>query len=195
MYSGHYTTSINCCKTIFNCSDSKITKFEIIDTKSSTTSSVAIYQLIMYFFFFFGLEQEYGSWITPMALAHPLHPVRSRLRNKHWNMWVGCVSSWRPWFWSIYSIHYYIHTMNYSCILRNWYNLFLIPQSHRTATSLRSVKSARSPLIATGLLWDLIQRCGSTAAGSKISKVTEVAAKFWTCPKQAQWGRRGNRTP
>ena len=23
------------------------------------------------------LEQEYGSVITPMALAHPLHPIRS----------------------------------------------------------------------------------------------------------------------
>ena len=32
MYSGHYTTSINCCKKI-HCNDSKITEFEMIHTK------------------------------------------------------------------------------------------------------------------------------------------------------------------
>ena len=31
MYSGHYTTSINCCKNY--CNDDKITGFEMIDTK------------------------------------------------------------------------------------------------------------------------------------------------------------------
>ena len=47
----------------------------------------------------FGLEQEGGSLIAPMALAHPLHPIHNRSRNKHRNLWVGrCVSSWWPWF-------------------------------------------------------------------------------------------------
>ena len=70
---------------------------------------------------FFGLEQEVGSLITPMAL----HPIRSRSRNKRWNLWVGwCVFSCRPWFWSVYSIYYYIHTMHYSCILSNWETFF-----------------------------------------------------------------------
>ena len=51
-----------------------------------------------------------------MALAHPLHPVKSMSRNKRRNLWVGwCVSSWRPWFLSIYSIYY----------LSNWDKLFL----------------------------------------------------------------------
>ena len=51
-----------------------------------------------------------GVFITPMALAHPLHPIKSRSRNTRRNLWVGwCVSSWRPWFWSVHSI-YYIHT-------------------------------------------------------------------------------------
>ena len=31
----------------------------------------------------FGLEQGDGSLITPMALAHHLHPIRRRSRNKH----------------------------------------------------------------------------------------------------------------
>ena len=40
----------------------------------------------------FGLEQD-GSFITAMALADPLHPIRSRSRNKRRNMWIGlCVS-------------------------------------------------------------------------------------------------------
>ena len=30
----------------------------------------------------FGLEQEGGSLIAPMALAHPLHPIDNRSRNK-----------------------------------------------------------------------------------------------------------------
>ena len=35
----------------------------------------------------FGLEQEGGSLITPMALAHPLHPIDNRSRNKRRNLW------------------------------------------------------------------------------------------------------------
>ena len=66
-----------------------------------------------------------GVLITPMALAHPLHPIKSRSRNKRRNMWVGwCVSSWRPWFWLVHSI-YYIHTTHYSRILTNQNKLFL----------------------------------------------------------------------
>ena len=43
----------------------------------------------------FGLEQEGGSLIVPMALAHPLHPIDSRSRNRRRYLWVGwCVSSW-----------------------------------------------------------------------------------------------------
>ena len=58
-----------------------------------------------------------GVLITPMALAHPLHPIKSRSRNTRRNLWGGCcVSSWRPWFWPVHSI-YYIHTTHYSRIL------------------------------------------------------------------------------
>ena len=66
-----------------------------------------------------------GVLITPMALTHPLHPIRSRLRNTCRNLWVGyCVSSWRTWFRPLYSI-YYIHTIYYSCALSNENQLFL----------------------------------------------------------------------
>ena len=45
MYSGHYTTAINCCKKIY-CNDSKIAEFKIIDTKNSSTAYVEVYELI-----------------------------------------------------------------------------------------------------------------------------------------------------
>ena len=47
MYSGHHTTSINCCKKTFYCNDSKITEFEMIDTKNSSTAYVVMYKLII----------------------------------------------------------------------------------------------------------------------------------------------------
>ena len=48
-----------------------------------------------------------GVLINLMALAHPLHPIKSRSMNKRRNLWVEwCVSSWRPWFWPVYSIYY-----------------------------------------------------------------------------------------
>ena len=57
----------------------------------------------------FLLEQEGGSLIAPMALAHPLHPIDNRSRNKRRNLWVGrCVSSWWPWFPSRSSVLIYI---------------------------------------------------------------------------------------
>ena len=67
----------------------------------------------------FGQEQEDGSLIPPMAFTHPLHPMRSRSRNKHQNLWVGwCVS--QPWFWSMCSI----------CYLSNWDELSLKKHIH-----------------------------------------------------------------
>ena len=64
----------------------------------------------------FGLEQEGGSLIIPMALAHPLYPINDRSRNKRRNLWVGwCVSSWWPMFSSRSSVSQYIYL--YVCIL------------------------------------------------------------------------------
>ena len=67
----------------------------------------------------FGLEQEGGSLIAPLALAHPLHPIHNRSRNKHQNLWVGrCVSSWWPWFpsrSSVLIIYIYMHSLYVFC--------------------------------------------------------------------------------
>ena len=58
----------------------------------------------------FGLEQEGGSLIAPMGLAHPLHPIDNRSRNRRRNLWVGwCVSSWWPLFPSRSSVLIYIY--------------------------------------------------------------------------------------
>ena len=38
------------------------------------------------FIIVFGLEQEIGSLITPMVLAHPRHPIRGRSKNKRRNL-------------------------------------------------------------------------------------------------------------
>ena len=52
-----------------------------------------------------------------MALAHPLHPIDNRSRNKRWNLWVGrCVSSWWLWFPSRSSVLIYIYIYIYICI-------------------------------------------------------------------------------
>ena len=69
----------------------------------------------------FGLEQEGGSLTTPMALAHPLHPIDNRSRNRRQNLWVGwCVFSWWPLFPSRNSvlINIYVYALLYEfCFL------------------------------------------------------------------------------
>ena len=46
MYSGYYTASINCRKITFHCNDGKITEFEMIVIKNSSTAYVVMYKLI-----------------------------------------------------------------------------------------------------------------------------------------------------
>ena len=46
IYSGHYTTSVNCCNRTFFCNDNKITEFDMINTKNSSTAYVVIYKLM-----------------------------------------------------------------------------------------------------------------------------------------------------
>ena len=58
--------------------------------------------------------------IAPMVLAHPLHPIDNRSRNRRRNLWVGwCVSSWWPLFPSRSSVliytYYYYYIYIYIC--------------------------------------------------------------------------------
>ena len=99
----------------------------------------------------FGLEQEGGSLIAPMALAHPLHPIDNRSRNKRRNLWVGrCVSSWSPWFPSRSSvlIYMYIYICMYipytSSVIGSIYNGSVI-QYWPSCTPSRSIVECAVP--------------------------------------------------
>ena len=70
----------------------------------------------------FGVEHEGGSLIAPMTLAHPLHPIDNRSRNRRRNLWVGwCVSSWWLLFPSRSSVliymYIYMHFLYEFCFL------------------------------------------------------------------------------
>ena len=95
IHSGHYTASINCCKNSLLQRSHNYGVWNYVDNKNSSTAYVILYELIDTWFVW--LEQEGGSLIAPMALAHPLHPIDNRSRNRRRNLWVGwCVSSWWP---------------------------------------------------------------------------------------------------
>ena len=76
-------------------------------------------------------QHTFSEWMTHIIDAVPCMalanlPIRSRSNNKRRNLWVEwCVYFWWPWFWSVYPIYYYIHTMHYSCILSDWNKSFL----------------------------------------------------------------------
>ena len=86
-----------------------------------------------------------------MALAHPLHPIDNRSRNKRRNLWVGrCVSSWWPWFPSRSSvlIYMYIYICMYipytSSVIGPVYNGSVI-QYWRSCTPSRSIGECAVP--------------------------------------------------
>ena len=118
MYWGHYSTSVNCCK-----------KDILLQLQQNYRAWNNWYRKTLYcirsnvridYVTGFGLEQEEKSFITPMALAHPLYPITSRLRNKRRDLWFSrCVSFCWPWFWSLNSIYHDIHIMFYRCRLSN----------------------------------------------------------------------------
>ena len=109
--SGHYTASINCCKKHLIAMITKLRSLELL----IKNPLLHVLYYISGLSHDFGLEQEGGILIAPMALAHPLHPIDSRSRNKRRNLWVGrCVSSWWPWFPSGSSVLIYIYI--YICV-------------------------------------------------------------------------------
>ena len=106
--------------------------------KNSSTAYVILYILIDTCFF--GLEQEGGSLIAPMALAHPLHPIDNRSRNKRRNLWRRCVSSLWPWFPSRSSVLIYIYICipYMSSVIGRIYNGSIL-QYWRSCTPSRSM--------------------------------------------------------
>ena len=99
----------------------------------------------------FGLEQEGRSLIAPMALAHSLHPIDNRSRNKRRNLWVGwCVSCWWPCYPSRSSVFIYmfIYICMYipytSSVIGRIYNGSVI-QYWRSCTPSRSIGECAVP--------------------------------------------------
>ena len=109
IHSGHYTASINCCK---KHSIATITQLRSLELLIKTPLLHMLYYMNWLTHDFW--TQEGGSLIAPMALAHPLHPINNRSRNKRRNLCVGrCVSSWWPWFPSRSSVLIYIYIYIY----------------------------------------------------------------------------------
>ena len=124
IHSGHYTASINCCKNILlQRSHNYGQEFGIIDSKNSSTAYFNYIWIDWHMIF--GLEQEGGSLIAPMGLAHPFHPIDNRSRNRRRNLWVGwCVSSWWPLFPSRSSVLIYIYIYIYIYICSSIWVMF-----------------------------------------------------------------------
>ena len=107
IHSGHYTASIKCCiKKTFYCKDHTITEFGIIESKNSSTAYVILYALIDTWFL--DSNRRLGVWSLPWRW-HILHSIDNRSKNRHRNLWVGCVSSWSPLFPSRSSVLIYIY--------------------------------------------------------------------------------------
>ena len=58
----HYIAFINCCKKI-HCNDNKITEFEIIDSKNSSTAYVILYEVIDWWIL--NSNRRVGVWLLP----------------------------------------------------------------------------------------------------------------------------------
>ena len=88
MHSGHYTASINCCKKTHNLLQ-RSHNYGVWNYWQQKLLYCICYTIWIDWHMIFGLEQEGGSLIAPMALAHPLHPIDNRSRNRRRNLWVG----------------------------------------------------------------------------------------------------------
>ena len=114
IHSGHYTASINCCKKIILLQRSH--NYGVWNYWQQKLLYCICYTIRIDWHTTFRLEHEGGSLIAPMALAHPLHPIDNRSRNRRRNMRVGwCVSSWWPLFPSRNSVLIYKYIYIYIC--------------------------------------------------------------------------------
>ena len=108
---GHYTASINCCE---KHSIATITQLRSLELLTANFLYCICYTIWIDWYKIFGLEQEGWCLIVPMALAHSLHPIDNRSRNKRRNPGVGWwVSSWWPLFPSRSSGLIYIYICIY----------------------------------------------------------------------------------
>ena len=83
IHSGHYTASINCCKKHSIATITQLWSLELLIAKLLYCIFCTIW---IDWHLIFGLEQEGVSLIAPMALAHPLHPIDNRSRERRRNL-------------------------------------------------------------------------------------------------------------
>ena len=117
------------------CNDHTITEFGIIDSKNSSAAYVILYELIDTWFLDSNRRGGGGSLIAPIALAHPLHPIDNRSRNRRRNLWVGwCVSSW----WHLFPSR--------SAVLIDWLieHLYFVISDKYIVKGKQHAKTARS---------------------------------------------------
>ena len=79
IHSGHYNASINCCKNILL---QRSHNYGVCNYWQQKLLYCICYTIWIDWHLIFGLEQEGRSLIAPMALAHPLHPIDNRSRNR-----------------------------------------------------------------------------------------------------------------
>ena len=133
---GHYTASINCCKTHSIATITQLRSLECLITKTPLLHMLYYMNWLTNDF-----EQEDGSLIAPLALAHPLHPIDNRPRNKRQNLWDGwCVSSWWAWFPSRSSVLIYIYICipNISFVIRRIY-IYMQRECHSVLAKLHPI--------------------------------------------------------
>ena len=95
----------------------------------------------------FGLEQEGGSLIAPMALAHPLHPIDNRSRSRRRNLRVGwCVYSWWPLFPSRSSVLIYICIL-YEFCYRTY--IYIQQECHSVLVKLHAITFYRTVFLGS----------------------------------------------
>ena len=86
MHFGHYTASIYCCKK--NILLQRSHYYRVWNYWQQNLLYCICYTIWIGWHMMFGLEQEGGSLIAPMPLAHPLHPIDYRSKNRRQNLWV-----------------------------------------------------------------------------------------------------------
>ena len=90
-----------------------------------------------------------------MALAHPLHPIDNRSRNRCRNLWVGwCVSSWWPLFPSRSSVLIYLCILYVSSVIGHIYIYIVFGLSIVSCSLINS--------LTLGCLWLLVLALNST---------------------------------
>ena len=113
---GPYTASINCCKKRKNILLQRSHNYGVWNYWQQKLLYCVCYTIWIDWHMIFKLEQEGGSLIAP-TLAHHLHPIDNRSRNRRRNLWVGCVSSWWPLFSSRSSVLMIIYICSFIWVL------------------------------------------------------------------------------